>query len=98
MSPLRIDLHVHSLYSGDGVMTPQQIVNRARAVGLDGVAVTDHDTIRGGIEVKRLESGNLFVIVGAEIMTDAGEVIGLFLKEEIQERTLERVVEAIRSQ
>jgi predicted metal-dependent phosphoesterase TrpH len=98
MPRLRLDLHVHSVYSSDGVMTPKQIVGRARVAGLDGVAITDHDTIRGGVEAQKLAAGDLEVIVGAEIMTDEGEVIGLFLKEEIEERTLERVVEAIRSQ
>ncbi len=98
MPRLKLDLHVHSFYSSDGVMTPEQIVSRARVAGLDGIAITDHDTIRGGVETKRLEPAGMLVIVGAEIMTDAGEVIGLFLKEEIEERTLERVVEAIRSQ
>ena len=98
MSRLRLDLHVHSLYSGDGAMPPEQIIAGARRVGLDGIAVTDHDTIRGGIETNRLQPADLLVIVGAEIMTDQGEVVGLFLQEEIRERTLERVVEEIRSQ
>ena len=98
MSRLRLDLHVHSLYSGDGAMPPEQIIAGARRVGLDGIAVTDHDTIRGGIETSHLQATGLLVIVGAEIMTDQGEIIGLFLKEEITERRLEHVVEEIRSQ
>ena len=98
MARLRLDLHIHSMYSGDGVMPPEQIVARARRTGLDGIAVTDHDTIRGGVETRRLEPADMLVIVGAEIMTDQGEVIGLFLKEEITEQKLERVVEEIRSQ
>lgn len=98
MTPLRIDLHVHSMYSGDGLMTPRQIVDRAQKAGLDGVAVTDHGTIRGGMETRRLGTSEFLVIVGAEMMTDQGEVIGLFLTEEIEEHTLERVVEAIRLQ
>lgn len=98
MSRLRLDLHIHSMYSGDGVMHPEQIVARARRVGLDGIAVTDHGTIRGGVETRRLATADMLVIVGAEILTDQGEVIGLFLQEEIQERELQRVVEEIRSQ
>jgi predicted metal-dependent phosphoesterase TrpH len=86
------------MYSSDGVMTPEQLVTRARATGLDGLAVTDHGTIRGALELARLKTDDLLVIVGAEMMTDQGEVIGLFLREEVQEYELERVVEAIRRQ
>ena len=47
---MKFDLHVHSKYSSDGVLDPENIVRIARKRGLAGIAVTDHNTIRGGIE------------------------------------------------
>ncbi|MBI5253105.1 MAG: PHP domain-containing protein, partial [Euryarchaeota archaeon] len=64
---------------------------------LDGIAVTDHDTIKGGIETKKIAEG-IEIIVGAEIRTDRGEIIGYFLQEEIKSRILEEVIDEIKSQ
>ncbi|MFW6057108.1 MAG: PHP domain-containing protein [Chloroflexota bacterium] len=94
----RTDLHVHSCYSHDGVMEPREIIELARKSGLTGVAVTDHDTIAGGEHASRLSPPDISVIIGAEIMTDKGEVIGLFLREEIRSRRLMDVIAEIRSQ
>lgn len=45
--PLKIDLHTHSFYSGDGVSTPEEMVASARKKGLHGIALTDHNTSEG---------------------------------------------------
>jgi predicted metal-dependent phosphoesterase TrpH len=95
---VKIDLHIHSKYSHDGVLEPEEIVRLARQRGLGGVAITDHNTIRGGEETKRFESSDFQVIIGAEIMTDKGEVTGLFLSREIDSRRLDEVVAEIRAQ
>jgi predicted metal-dependent phosphoesterase TrpH len=42
--PLRIDFHVHSFFSMDGVSSPEDLIAAARAAGLNGFAVTDHNT------------------------------------------------------
>lgn len=78
---LRADLHVHTSFSRDGVMPPQQLISLCLARGIDCLAVTDHNTIRGAIEVAR--EAPFRVIVGEEIKTSEGEIIGLFLEEEI---------------
>ena len=65
-----LDLHVHSLVS-DGTLTPTQLVEEAQLIGLDGIALTDHDTV-DGIE-EALEAGakrNYPVITGIELTTD----------------------------
>lgn len=95
---LKADLHVHSLHSWDGVMRPRDIVALARRRGLGAIAITDHNTIRGGEEGKRYETQDLKVIVGAEMMTEMGEVTGLFLSAEIRARRFHDVVEEIRKQ
>lgn len=80
---MKYDLHIHSKYSSDGTLSPEEIVKIAIKKGLDGVAITDHNTIQGGLKAKEYETKNFKVIVGSEIMTDRGEIIGLFLEEEI---------------
>ena len=79
-------------------MQPEEIVKTAIKKGLDGIAVTDHNTIAGGIRAKEFETGDFRVIVGSEIATDRGEVIGLFLSEEVAPGNFEDVVTAIRDQ
>ena len=79
--PLRIDLHTHTHYSPDGITSPQRFVRACERKGITCVAVTDHNTIRGALAVK--EIAPFRVIVGAEIRSAEGEIIGLFLSEEV---------------
>lgn len=90
------DLHVHSKYSSDGLMDPQDIVKTARKIGLSGVAITDHDTIRGGLEAKKFETDDFNVVIGSEIMTPYGEIMGLFIDEDIKAREPLEVMEEIK--
>lgn len=93
------DLHVHSMHSFDGIMGPEQIVRLARRCGLAGVAVTDHNTIAGGIRATQANrSANLLVIVGSEISTEIGDILGLFLSDEIKSRNSIAVVAEIHAQ
>jgi predicted metal-dependent phosphoesterase TrpH len=78
---LKADLHVHSWRSQDSISTPDQIVQHCLAVGVTCIAVTDHNTIAGALEVERIAPFK--VIVGEEMLTTRGEIIGLFLSEEI---------------
>ncbi len=84
MSPrlIRVGLHLHSLYSPDSITPLERIVARARELGLERIALTDHETAEGALELKRREPE--LTIVGQEIKTTEGEVIGLFI-----DRTLE---------
>jgi len=77
----RIDLHTHTYYSPDGVTSPRRFVETCRRKGLTCVAVTDHNTVRGALAVK--EIAPFTVIVGEEIRSSEGEIIGLFLSEEV---------------
>jgi hypothetical protein len=64
-----IDLHTHSIYS-DGTSTPEELVGLAVSNGLKGLSLTDHDTVEGVEEVKRLgEQAGLVVVSGVEIST-----------------------------
>lgn len=95
---LRFDLHIHSSYSSDGLLDPKEIVKTAIKKQLDGIAITDHNTIKGGLKAKKYETKDFKVIVGSEIMTDHGEVIGLFLSEEINAKNLSHVLSEIKAQ
>lgn len=95
---MKYDLHVHSKYSVDGYTEPEVIVKAACKRGLSGVAVTDHNTIQGGLKAKKYETDDLKVIVGSEIETDRGEVIGLFLSEDIKSNIFPDVVQEIKDQ
>jgi hypothetical protein len=94
---MRFDLHIHSKYSKDCTLEIEEIFRTAEGRSLDGIAITDHDTIQGGLEAQRKER-DVEVIVGAEIKTDRGEIIGYFLEEEVRARTFREVVEEIHDQ
>lgn len=95
--PLRIDLHTHTHYSPDGITSPKRFVEACRRKRLTCVAVTDHNTIRGALAVK--EAADFRVIIGEEIRSSEGEIIGLFLSEEVPpELSARETIERIRAQ
>lgn len=95
----KYDLHVHSFYSGCSSIRPEKLLRIAKKRGLNGIAVTDHNTIKGGLETKKLNKGRRFeVIVGAEIKTEAGEILGYYLKKEIKSRKAVEVIKEIHKQ
>ncbi len=107
---LKADLHVHTKFSGltkykyfiflDSVEEPKNVLKYARKRGIDIVAITDHNTIRGGLEAKKISKDyGVEVVVGSEIKTADGEIIGLFLNEDIKEGlSAEETVELIHEQ
>lgn len=79
---LRVDCHLHTCYSGDAVTTLDELGERIESSGLDAVCITDHHAVRGAREA--IERGiGCRVIVGEEVRTARGELIGLFLSERI---------------
>jgi predicted metal-dependent phosphoesterase TrpH/glycosyltransferase involved in cell wall biosynthesis len=95
------DLHMHTSWSHDCAVDPADLIMYAEANGLGAIAVTDHNALGGALETAELaRDHDLVVIPGEEIKTDGqGEVIGLFLREEIPRGlSFEETVAAIRSQ
>ena len=80
---LRVDLHMHTQFSPDSLVSPERLVARCQKVGLSCIAVTDHNTTEGARVVKDIAP--FLVIVGEEVRTSEGEVTGLFLTETIPE-------------
>lgn len=94
---LRGDFHNHTHYSRDSVMSPQAFVDACVRKGLNCVAVTDHNQIEGAFVVQKLAPFK--VIIGEEVKTSEGELIGLFLKELVpRDMTPEDTVRAIHEQ
>jgi predicted metal-dependent phosphoesterase TrpH len=77
----RADLHMHTHFSRDSVLSPQDLVRLAEAKGLTHVAVTDHRGVDGAYAVR--EAASFEVIIGQEIRTSAGEILALFIEEPI---------------
>ena len=74
---MRIDLHLHSRFSHDSSSTLESLIQRCREVGLDRIALTDHNTVEGALELAKLAPE--LTIVGEEAKTREGELIGLFI-------------------
>ncbi len=94
---LKLDLHIHSEASSDGRMTAEEIIKAARAAGLDGVAVTDHDKFFAPPEGFEPPEG--FVLIpGTEFSTEYGHLLGLFLREPVKAKGFRAIAAEIRAQ
>ena len=78
---LRADLHIHTNFSHDSCATPESVVNQCLKTGLNCIAITDHNTIRGALAVQQIAPFK--VIIGEEVKSTGGDVIGLFLRDQI---------------
>lgn len=79
------DLHLHTIYSYDGTAALSSVLRRAREIGLNVIAITDHDEIAGALEAVKLASHyGVEVIPGSEITTAEGDLLALFINEKIQ--------------
>ena len=83
-----VDLHIHTHHSHDGVASPEQMVDAAITRQLDGIAVTDHDTIEGGLAAleyaQSLDDHPLLVIPGIEVSSACGHILAIGVKEDIR--------------
>lgn len=95
MTKVKVDMHTHSEYSPDSRTLLKSQAAAVKAAGLNVVCATDHNTIEGALRLRELADG-FRVIVGEEVSTRDGEIIGLFLEREIPrgltaEETIARV-------
>ena len=88
---VRFDLHIHSERSPDGRMSLDEIVSCARARGLQGVAVCDHDRAL----TETWDAPDFLLIPGIELSTDQGHLLGLFVTEQIEARELDAAIDAV---
>jgi len=79
---LAVELHTHSVLSYDGRDSVEKLLQQAAAIGLDALAVTDHDEIDGSLEaVERAPEYGLVGIPGMEVTCEAGHVLGIGVEE-----------------
>lgn len=93
----RCDLHTHTIYSWDCLVSLERFLEVCRRRGLDRVAVTDHNTITGALRLKEMDPER--IIVGQEIRTTHGELIAYFLTEPVPPGlSPQEAIEAVRAQ
>lgn len=95
---IKLDLHIHSQYSEDGIGSPKEIIKILQKRGLHGMAITDHNNIEGGLQAKKVAPKDFIVITGVEISTNKGHIIALDIKEDIKknlsvEETIEKIID-----
>ncbi len=96
---MRYDLHIHTKYSKCASLDPLDILKIAKKRELDGIAVTDHNTMEGALKVSKLNKDKDFeVVVGSEIKTNLGDVLVYYQTEEIKEREFPSVLDKIKEQ
>ena len=95
---LKLDLHIHSQYSEDGIGTPKEIIKNLQKKGLNGMALTDHNAVEGAVKALKIAPKDFIVITGIEISTKDGHIIGLDVKENIPrglsaEETIDKIID-----
>jgi predicted metal-dependent phosphoesterase TrpH len=78
---VRVDLHLHSVFSHDSQSSLDGLIDRCREIGLDRIALTDHNAVEGALQLLRMAPE--LTIVGEEAKTREGEVIGLFINARV---------------
>jgi len=92
---VKADLHVHSNYSSDSIITPKELVFYARRRGLTAVAVTDHNQVDGARKIAR--ETDFLIIPGTEISSLGGHILGLNVNEVIpRDLSADETVDRIR--
>lgn len=98
MSDMIIDPHIHSKYSNDATAHPKDIIKKSRSIGLDAIAIADHNSIKGSqIGIEESKGMDDFIVIPAmEISTSKGHIVALGIEEEIKpklspEETIEKI-------
>ena len=96
-----IDPHIHSTYSGDSTASVKDIIKHSRKIGLDAIAIADHNSLKGS-EVALKNYGkmdDLVIIPAMEVSTSKGHIVALGISEEIPKGiSPEETVDLIRIQ
>lgn len=87
MKKIKLEMHVHTRYSKDSLLSFWALYLKCRICGIDYIAITEHNNIDGAKKFEKYckrHGCKISVIVGEEIFTSEGEIIGLFLREKIE--------------
>lgn len=96
---LKIDFHVHTCYSDDCSTSLRDVILYSKKKGLDGVAITDHNTVEGALKLKENSDNEIIIIPGIEVSTNAGHILGINVMTPIPrglvvKETVEKIHEA----
>jgi hypothetical protein len=81
---MKCDLHIHTSYSYDSNASPKEMVDAALKKGVDCLAITDHNEIKGALEALEYARGKpILIIPGIEVKSKAGDILGLNIREKI---------------
>ena len=93
---MKIDTHIHSKYSKDSITPLEDIIEYARKIGLNAIAITDHDEIEGTWAIQKLEHEGLILIPGEEVSSTKGHIVALGITDYIKPlQTPEETVDQI---
>jgi len=95
---IKLDLHIHSQYSEDAIGSPKDIIKSLKKKGLRGMAITDHNTVEGGLKAVKIAPKNFIVIPGIEISTADGHMLALDVEKNIAgnlsiQETVEKILD-----
>jgi predicted metal-dependent phosphoesterase TrpH len=94
---LRVETHCHTIYSKDSLVHPEKLLKTCQQKGINRIVITDHNTTRGAIAAQQIDPER--VIIGEEIMTTRGELLAMYMQEEIPPRlTPEETIARLRDQ
>ena len=96
---LKLDLHIHSCFSNDATGSLEDLIKSLKKRGLQGMALTDHNTVKGCVKVQKVISKDFLVIPSTEISTAEGHLLALNVIENIErglsvEETVEHIIDA----
>ena len=95
---MKLDLHIHSQYSEDGIGTPDEIIKALKKKGLNGMAITDHNSVKGSLKALKIAPKDFIVVPGVEISTSDGHILAFNVKNNFQralsvEETVEQIID-----
>jgi hypothetical protein len=95
---MKLDLHIHSFFSSDGHMDVKTIVQRAKVLGLDGIAVTDHNSMEASAKFGDFKGSGLLLVPGMEVSSDSGHILAYGITTPIpRELTIEDTIDRIKA-
>jgi len=81
---MKADLHVHSNYSEDGRLSPEEILRLLKSRGIKAVAITDHNSVRGSLEASKIaQEHGMIVVRGTEVSSTIGHIAALGIDQDI---------------
>lgn len=82
----KYDLHIHTIHSKDSPSTVEDVVKAAKEANLDGIAITDHNTIQGLEEALEFSSKEFLIVPGIEVSSKDGHILGLGIRDKVTSR------------